>query len=350
MVELGISTFGETTTLEATGQIYSHDERIRQLVAEIELADKVGLDVYGIGEHHREDFAVSAPEIVLAAGAVNTKKIRLTSAVSILSSMDPIRLFQQYATIDALSNGRAEIMAGRGSFTESFPLFGYDLKDYEALFDEKLDLLQLANESTKVNWRGQLTQSIAGKEVYPRPVQGKLPLWVATGGNVESTVKIAHAGLPIVYAIIGGNPRYFKKLIQAYREIGSEAGHDDTDLKVGAHSWGWIAEDGEQAVKDYFHPTKQVVDAISKDRPHWQEMTYEQYLEQVGPNGAIFVGNPDQVAEKLIRMIEDLDLDRFMLHLPLGSMPHDQVLRAIELFGTQVAPKVRAYFAMKEGL
>ena len=350
MVELGISTFGETTALEGPGQVYSHDERIRQLVAEIELADKVGLDVYGIGEHHREDFAVSAPEIVLAAGAVNTKKIRLTSAVSILSSMDPIRLFQQYATIDALSNGRAEIMAGRGSFTESFPLFGYDLKDYEALFDEKLDLLQLANESTKVNWRGQLTQSIAGKEVYPRPVQEKLPLWVATGGNVESTIKIARAGLPIVYAIIGGNPRYFKKLIQAYREIGSEAGHADKDLKVGAHSWGWIAEDGEQAVKDYFHPTKQVVDAISKDRPHWQEMTYEQYLEQVGPNGAMFVGTPDQVAEKLIRMIEDLDLDRFMLHLPLGSMPHDQVLKAIELFGTQVVPKVRAYFAMKEGL
>ncbi|HEV6947700.1 TPA: LLM class flavin-dependent oxidoreductase [Streptococcus pneumoniae] len=348
MVELGISTFGEITELEGTGQTYSHAERIRQLVAEIELADKIGLDVYGIGEHHRADFAVSAPEIVLAAGAVNTKKIRLTSAVSILSSMDPIRLFQQYATIDALSNGRSEIMAGRGSFTESFPLFGYDLKDYDSLFDEKLDLLQLVNEKTKLDWQGRLTQTIAGKEVYPRPVQDKLPLWIATGGHVEPTVKIAQAGLPIVYAIIGGNPRYFKKLIQAYREIGSEAGHADKDLKVGAHSWGWIAEDGEQAVKDYFHPTKQVVDAISKDRPHWQELRYEQYLEQVGPNGAMFVGNPDQVAEKLIRMIEDLGLDRFMLHLPLGSMPHDQVLRAIELFGTQVAPKVRAYFAMKE--
>ncbi|HGL2851160.1 TPA: LLM class flavin-dependent oxidoreductase [Streptococcus pneumoniae] len=348
MVEFGISTFGEITELEGTGQTYSHAERIRQLVAEIELADKVGLDVYGIGEHHRADFAVSAPEIVLAAGAVNTKKIRLTSAVSILSSMDPIRLFQQYATIDALSNGRAEIMAGRGSFTESFPLFGYDLKDYDSLFDEKLDLLQLVNEKTKLDWQGRLTQTIAGKEVYPRPVQDKLPLWIATGGYVESTVKIAQAGLPIVYAIIGGNPRYFKKLIQAYREIGSEAVHADKDLKVGAHSWGWIAEDGEQAVKDYFHPTKQVVDAISKDRPHWQELRYEQYLEQVGSNGAMFVGNPDQVAEKLIRMIEDLGLDRFMLHLPLGSMPHDQVLRAIELFGTQVAPKVRAYFAMKE--
>ena len=180
MVELGISTFGETTELEGTGQTYSHAERIRQLVVEIELADKLGLDVYGVGEHHRADFAVSAPEIILAAGAVNTKKIRLTSAVSILSSMDPIRLFQQYATIDALSNGRAEIMAGRGSFTESFPLFGYDLKDYEALFDEKLDLLQLVNEKTKLDWQGRLTQTISGKEVYPRPVQDKLPMWVAT--------------------------------------------------------------------------------------------------------------------------------------------------------------------------
>lgn len=194
MVELGISTFGETTPLEGTGQTYTHDERIRQLVAEIELADKVGLDVYGIGEHHREDFAVSAPEIVLAAGAIKTEKIRLTSAVSVLSSLDPIRVYQQYATIDALSNGRAEVMAGRGSFIESFPLFGYDLKDYEELFDKKLDLLLYAN----------LTQTIENREVYPRAVQETLPVWVATGGNVESTIKVAQKGLPIAYAIIGG--------------------------------------------------------------------------------------------------------------------------------------------------
>lgn len=236
----------------------------------------------------------------------------------------------------------------KGFFHGIFPLFGYDLKDYEALFDEKLALLQLVNEKTKLDWQGRLTQTLSGKEVYPRPVQDKLLLWIATGGHVESTVKIAQAGLPIVYAIIGGNPPYFKKLIQVYREIGSEVGHASHELKVGAHSWGWIAEDGEQAVKDYFHPTKQVVDAISKDRPHWQELRYEQYLEQVGPNGAMFVGNTEQVEEKLIRMIEDLGLDRFMLHLPLGSMPHDQVLKAIELFGTQVAPKVREYFAMKK--
>lgn len=348
MIELGISTFGETTPLEVTGQVFSHDERIRQLLAEIELADQVGLDVYGIGEHHREDFAVSAPEIVLAAGAVNTKHIRLTSAVSILSSMDPIRLYQQYATIDALSQGRAEIMAGRGSFTESFPLFGYDLKDYDQLFDEKLDLLLLANEKTKLTWKGEHTQSISGREVYPRPVQDKLPIWIATGGHPESTVKIAQAGLPIVYAIIGGNPAYFKPLIEAYRKIGLESGHAEQDLKVAAHSWGFVAEDNQEAVERYFHPTKQVVDAISKDRPHWRELTFEQYLDQVGPNGAMFVGNPEKVAQKLIKMIETLKLDRFMLHLPLGSMPHEEVLKAIELFGTQVAPLVRKHFAAEE--
>ena len=348
MIELGISTFGETTPLE-NGEVISHDERIRQLVAEMELADKVGLDVYGIGEHHREDFAVSAPEIVLAAGAAKTKNIRLTSAVSILSSMDPIRLYQQYATIDALSQGRAEIMAGRGSFTESFPLFGYDLKDYEELFDEKLDLLLYANQESKLTWKWTHTQSLPGREVYPRAVQDKgLPIWVATGGHVESTIKIAQMGLPIVYAIIGGNPKHFKALIEAYRRIGSENGFSEDQLKVGAHSWGFIAEDGEAAVRQYFHPTKQIVDAISKDRPHWRELTYEQYLEQVGPNGAMFVGDPDQVADKLIQMIETLKLDRFMLHLPLGSMPHEDVLKAIELFGTKVAPKVRAYFN-KEG-
>ena len=347
MVELGISTFGETTPLEGTGQTYTHDERIRQLVAEIELADKVGLDVYGIGEHHREDFAVSAPEIVLAAGAVKTEKIRLTSAVSVLSSLDPIRVYQQYATIDALSNGRAEVMAGRGSFIESFPLFGYDLKDYEELFDEKLDLLLYANAETRLNWKGKLTQTIENREVYPRAVQETLPVWVATGGNVESTIKVAQKGLPIAYAIIGGQPKRFKLLLDAYRRIGQESGHSDEKLKIAAHSWGWVMEDNEEAIRTYFHPTKQVVDAISKDRPHWREMTYEQYLDQVGPEGAMFVGSPEKVAQKLIKMIEELGLDRFMLHLPLGSLLHEQVLQSIELFGTKVAPLVREYFAAK---
>ncbi|GGE35202.1 LLM class flavin-dependent oxidoreductase [Streptococcus himalayensis] len=345
MVKLGISTFGETTPLEKTGQAVSHAERIWNLVEEIELADQVGLDVYAIGEHHREDFAVSAPEIVLAAGAVNTKQIRLSSAVTVLSSIDPVRVYQQYATIDALSNGRAEIMAGRGSFVESFPLFGYDLNDYEELFDEKLDMLLAIKNDTLLNWTGRHTQSVANRPVYPRAIQKDFPIKIATGGNPVSTQKIAELGLPIVYAIIGGNPRYFKPLVEMYRKIGRLKGHDRTKMTVEAHSWGWIAEDKDKAERDYFYPTKQLVDAISKDRPFWKPLTYDAYLKSVGEDGAMFVGDPDTVANKIIRVVEELGLDSFMLHLPVGSMPHEDTLKAIRLYGEQVAPKVRSYFA-----
>lgn len=347
MVELGISTFGETTALESTGQPISHDQRIRHLVEEIELADQVGLDIYAIGEHHREDFAVSAPEIVLAAGAVNTKHIRLSSAVTILSSIDPVRVYQQYATIDALSNGRAEIMAGRGSFIESFPLFGYDLKDYEELFNEKLDMLLRIKDKTMLKWHGQLTQSVDNRPVYPRAVQEDFPIWVATGGNVDSTVRIAEQGLPIVYATIGGNPKAFRQLVRIYKEIGRRHGHDLNKMKVAAHSWGWIEEDRQAAVDHYFFATKQTVDNIAKDRPHWQEMTKAQYLQSVGPEGAIFVGDSQTVAQKIIKIIEDLELDRFMLHLPIGSMPHEATLNAIRLYGQEVAPIVRKHFETK---
>ncbi|MGT2741969.1 LLM class flavin-dependent oxidoreductase [Streptococcus plurextorum] len=347
-IELGISTFGETTPLEKTGQVISHDERIRNMIEEIELADAVGLDIYAVGEHHREDFAVSAPEIILAAGAVNTKHIRLSSAVTILSSIDPVRVYQQYATIDALSNGRAEIMAGRGSFIESFPLFGYDLADYEELFDEKLDMLLTIREQTNLKWKGKHTQSVDNRPVYPRAVQENFPVWVATGGNIDSTVRIAEQGLPIAYATIGGNPKAFRQLVRIYKEIGNRHGHAPEQLKVAAHSWGWIADDTEQAITDYYYPTKQVVDNISKDRPHWRELSYEDYLKSVGPDGAMFVGDPDYVANKIIQIIEDLELDRFMLHLPVGSMPHQETLKAIRLFGEQVAPKVRAHFEGKK--
>ncbi|MGT2828646.1 LLM class flavin-dependent oxidoreductase [Streptococcus hillyeri] len=344
MIELGISTFGETTVLEKTGEAIPHDQRIRELVAEIELADQVGLDIYAIGEHHREDFAVSAPEIVLAAGAVNTKHIRLSSAVTILSSIDPVRVYQQYATIDALSNGRAEIMAGRGSFIESFPLFGYDLADYDELFNEKLDMLLAIKETTNLKWKGKFTQSVDNRPVYPRAVQEDFPIWIATGGNLDSTVRIAEQGLPIAYATIGGNPKHFAQLVAIYKELGARHGHRPEQLKVAAHSWGWIEEDNQSAIENYFHPTKQTVDNIAKGRPHWSEMTKEQYLHSVGPDGAMFVGDPKAVAEKIIRIIEDLSLDRFMLHLPIGSMPHEEVLKAIKLYGEEVAPLVRQHF------
>lgn len=346
-IEIGISTFGETTPLRKTGRPISHAERLQNLVEEIELADKVGLDVYAIGEHHREDFAVSAPEIVLAAGAAKTKNIRLSSAVTILSSLDPIRVYQQYATIDALSNGRAEIMTGRGSFTESFPLFGYDLKDYDALFDEKMEMLLKINEQTKLTWQGKYTQNVDNLPVYPRAVQPKLPLEVATGGNIESTIKVAEWGLPIVYAIIGGDPKNFAPLIKLYREVWDKLGHDKAKQKVSAHSWGWLAEDQTKAERDYFYPTKVLIDTISQERPHWEPLTFNAYQTMIGENGAMFVGDPETVATKLIKVIETLGLDRFMLHLPVGSMQHEETLKAIELFGKEVAPKVRAHFAKK---
>lgn len=350
MIELGISTFGETTPLEKTGQVLSHAQRLQNMLEEMEVADQVGLDIYAIGEHHREDFAVSAPEIVLAAGAARTKTIRLSSAVSVLSSQDPIRLYQQFATIDALSNGRAEIMAGRGSFTESFPLFGYNLADYEELFDEKLAMLQAIKKDTNLTWQGQLTQSVDNRPVYPRATQEDFPIWVATGGNLDSTVKIAEQGLPIAYATIGGNPKNFAKLVALYKSIGQKTGHDLSRMKVAAHSWGWLADDNEQAIRDYFHPVKTLTDSISKDRWHWHELSYQEYLESVGPEGAIFAGDADHVADKLIQLIEHLHLDRFMLHLPVGSMPHEDTLKAIRIFGTQVAPKVRDYFEAKTTL
>lgn len=347
-IELGISTFGETTPLENTGIAPSHPERIRQLVKEIELADRVGLDIYGIGEHHRSDFAVSAPEIILAAGAVNTKHIRLSSAVTVLSSIDPVRAYQQYATIDALSNGRAEMMVGRGSFTESFPLFGYDLKNYEALFTEKLQMLRTIVENETVTWEGHHTQSLDNTGIYPRSVQEKLPIWVATGGNVESTVNIARQGLPITYAIIGGNPLRFKSLIEAYHAIGKQMGYPKDQMQVAAHSWGFIADTSQEAKDKYFYPTKLLIEQIAKDRSNWvQNYRRQDFDIATEPGGAMFVGSPEEVTTKLIKMIEDLGLNRFMLHLPIGSMEHEDVMHAIELFGTQVAPAVREYFKDK---
>lgn len=346
-IELGISTFGETTPIEGSNEIISHAKRIRNLIEEIELADQVGLDIYAIGEHHRKDFAVSNPETVLAAGAVNTKQIRLSSAVNVLSSADPVRLYQNYATVDALSNGRAEIMVGRGSFIESFPLFGYDLNDYEQLFDEKLAMLLEINQNEIVSWNGKFTQSIDKKGVYPRAQQESLPIWVGTGGNYESTIKIAQKGLPIAYAVIGGNPYSFARLVELYKHVGKESGYREEDLKVSAHSWGYIHEDKRKAIEDYFHPTKQVVDAISKDRSHWHLLSKQDYLQMVSENGAMIVGDVESVARKIIRLIETLKLDRFLLHLPLGSMNHEEILNSIRLYGEKVAPIVREYFEKK---
>ncbi|MCS4536640.1 LLM class flavin-dependent oxidoreductase [Mycoplasma sp. CSL7475-4] len=345
-IELGISTFGETTPLEKTGKTIPHDERIRQMVAEIELADKVGLDVYAIGEHHRDDFAVSAPEIVMAAGAVNTKNIKLSSAVTVLSSNDPVRVYQNFSTVDALSNGRAEIMVGRGSFTESFPLFGYTLDNYDELFTEKLDMLEEIKANEILDWKGKLTQSVDRRGVYPRHIN--LPIWVATGGNGQSTLQTAYRGLPIIYAIIGGNPFAFKYLVDAYKETFKSVHGDNLEnMQVGAHSWGYIDNTTEEAVKKYYYPTKIFVDRIAKDRSSWRELSKEAYEHMVSEEGAMMVGSPELVAKKIIKLVEGLGLTRFLIHLPVGSLPHEDVLNSIKLFGEKVAPIVREYFKNK---
>lgn len=343
MIELGITTFGETTLIENENSVISHQERIKNMLEEVKLADEVGLDIYAVGEHHRKDFAVSAPEIFLAAASTITKNIKLSSAVSVLSSLDPIRVYQQYSTINAIANGRTEIMVGRGSFIESFPLFGYKLEDYEELFDEKLAMLLKIREDELLSWNGKHTQSVNNLGVYPR--SDNLVVNVATGGNPDSTIKIAKLGLPITYAIIGGNPYHFKNLITLYKNTALKYGHNISNLKIASHSWGFIAESDDEAIKKYYYPTKQLVDTIAKERPFWQELSYQQYLNSIDENGAMFVGSPKSVAQKIINVVETLGLNRFMLHLPIGSMKHQDVLKAIELYGKKVAPIVREYFS-----
>ena len=339
-MELGIYSFGEATPDPETGRTIGAHERIRRLLDEIELADRVGLDVYGLGEHHRSEFVVSAPAVVLAAAATRTKHIRLTSAVSVISSDDPVRVFQNFATLDLVSDGRAEIMAGRGSFTESFPLFGYDLADYDELFEEKLDLLLKIRDSERVTWRGRHRASIEDLPVFPRPVQDPLPLWIAVGGHPESVVRAGRLGLPLALAIIGGEPRRFVPLIDLYRQAGRRAGHDPTQLRVSINSHGLIEEYSRQAADDAFAAYSYVMAKIGRERG-WPPPSREQFERERGPLGANLVGTPEEVAAKIIYEHGLFGLDRFLIQLSVGTLPHEKVLHAIELFGTKVAPLVR---------
>ena len=340
-MEIGITTFVETTPDVETGKVTSHAERIREVVEEIVLADQVGLDVFGVGEHHRADYACSTPAVVLAAAAARTERIKLTSAVSILSSDDPVRLYQEFATVDAISNGRAEIMAGRGSFIESFPLFGYDLQDYNELFDEKLDLLLKINESEKVTWKGKHRPSIANLGVYPRPEQDHLPIWIASGGTPQSAVRAGMLGLPLVLAIIGGSPLQFAPIVKLYKQAAMQAGHDVSKLKIASHSHGFVGESTAEAKDKFFPSTAQVMNVLGKERG-WAPYTRETFEAASTLEGALYVGDVETVAEKIIFLRKNVGVERFMLHVPVGSMPHEEVLRAIELLGTEVAPIVRA--------
>jgi probable LLM family oxidoreductase len=339
-MELGIYSFGEATPDPETGRTISAHERVRRLLDEIELADKVGLDVYGVGEHHRREFVVSAPAVVLAAAAARTKRIRLTSAVSVISSDDPVRVFQNFATLDLVSDGRAEIMAGRGSFTESFPLFGYDLADYDDLFEEKLELLLKIRESERVTWQGTHRASIEDLPVFPRPVQDPLPVWIAVGGHPESVVRAGRLGLPLALAIIGGEPRRFVPLIDLYRETGRRAGHDTAKLRVSINSHGLIEDDSRQAADDAYAAYSYVMGKIGRERG-WPPPSREQFEAERGPLGSNLTGTPGEVAAKIIYEHDLFGLDRFLIQMSVGTLPHEKVLHSIELFGTKVAPIVR---------
>lgn len=339
-MELGIYTFVERTPDPATGNLISAHQRMQDLMEEIELAEQVGLDVFAIGEHHRPDFVVSSPAVVLGAAAVKTKNIKLSSAVTVLSSDDPVRVFQDFATVDLLSAGRAEIMAGRGSFIESFPLFGFDLKDYDELFSEKLALLIKLNEHETISWKGKHRPSINSLGVYPRPYQNKLPVWVAVGGTPESVVRAATLGLPLALAIIGGMPGQFVPLIKLYRETGMNAGYNQ--LKVGINSHAYIADNSQQAGEEFYPSYAAVMTRIGKERG-WAGMSKEHFEVMRSRQGSLLVGSPQQVIDKILYEHELFKNDRFLAQMSVGTMPHAKVMRSIELFGTKVAPVVKKH-------
>jgi probable LLM family oxidoreductase len=328
-MELGLYTFAETTADPVSGNVISPAERLRNLLEEVELAEQVGLDVYGVGEHHRPDFAVSAPAVVLAAAAARTTRIRLTSAVTVLSSDDPIRVFQDFATLDLLSGGRAEIMAGRGSFIESFPLFGYDLNDYDRLFEEKLDILLRIRTDGIAN----------GHAVHPRPLQDPLPVWIAVGGTPHSVSRAARLGLPLAVAIIGGAPRQFAPLIAFYREAARRAGHDPAP-PVGINSHAYVADTSQRAADEFFPSYAAAMSRIGRERG-WPPVTRAHFDASLEPEGALLVGSVEQVIEKILFEHELFGHQRFLAQMTVGSMPHAATMRSIELFGTRVAPAVR---------
>ena len=343
-MEIGITTFVENTPDPATGKLLHPYERMQNLMEEIELADQVGLDVFAIGEHHRSDYIVSSPAIVLAAAAVKTKNIKLSSAVTVLSSDDPVRVFQDFAHVDLLSKGRAEIMAGRGSFIESFPLFGNDLKDYDTLFSEKLELLIALNKEEKITWNGKHRPSIENRGVYPRPYQPELPVWVAVGGTPQSVIRAATHGLPMALAIIGGEPERFVPFTNLYKETYKKAGHDPAKLQLAINSHGFIADDAQQAADIYYGPYAYVMSKLGRERG-WSAMNRAHYEAMRSPKGSLLVGSPQQVIDKILYEHELFGNTRFLLHISVGTLPHASVMRAVELLGTVVAPAVKKAIA-----
>ena len=339
-MEIGIDTFASANFKDENGELISSNQALNELLDRIEYADKIGIDQIGIGEHHRKEFLDSAAHIILSAAAARTKNIRLTSAVTVLSVSDPVRVFQNFATLDLISNGRAEIVAGRGSFTESYPLFGYNMHDYNALYAEKLDLLLNIRDNEVVNWAGKFRPDLVEQAVYPRPIQDPLPIWVGVGGTPESFVRAGVLGLPLMVAIIGGETHRFAPLVELYRNAGEKAGHDPEKLKVGVHSLGYVAKTREQAIKEFFPGYAESFTRIGRERG-WPPVTMSHFESQIGPTGALVVGDVEEVAEKVIRHSEALGgLSRFSFQLDVAGLSHQQLMKAIELIGTKVSPLV----------
>ncbi|MCC7369473.1 MAG: LLM class flavin-dependent oxidoreductase [Chloroflexi bacterium] len=343
-LELGLDTFGDVT-FDADGRPLPHAQVIRNVVAEAVLADRLGLDFVGVGEHHRDDFAVSAPEVVLAAIAGQTERIRLGSAVTVLSSDDPVRVFERFSTLDALSNGRAEVILGRGSFTESFPLFGYPLDQYEQLFEEKLDLFAQLRKQQPVTWSGQTRSSLTDQLVYPPTESAPLTTWVAVGGSPESVVRVARHGLPLMLAIIGGAPAQFKPLVDLYYRALEHFGQPK--LPIGVHSPGYIAATDRQALDEAWPHYQAMMGRIGRERG-WRPMVRAQFEQTAGPDGALCVGSPETVATKIVKVAQELGLSRFDLKYSLGTLPHENLMESIRLYGTEVAPRVQAALSGSE--
>jgi probable LLM family oxidoreductase len=341
MMQIGVDSFGAVISDPATGLTVSALQRMDNLLDEIVLADQVGLDVFGIGEHHRSEFVDSAPPVILGAAAARTRNIRLTSAVTVLSAADPVRIFQEFATLDLISHGRAEIVAGRGSSIEAFPLFGFDLDDYDSLFSEKLDLLLKIRENTHVHWKGKHRAPLTGQAVYPRPLQNPLPIWVGVGGTPESFVRAGTLGLPLMVAIIGGEPKRFRPLIDLYREAGRRAGHSAEKLIVGLHAIGFLGDTAQGAADDFYPGYAHTFTKIGKERG-WPPATRAQFDALRGPTGALLIGDAETIAKKILYVNEVLGgLSRITFQMGVSALPHEKMLRSIELLGTRVSPILR---------
>ena len=340
MIELGIGMFGDVQINSKTGKVQDAGQRMQEILEEIKLMDQVGLDFFGIGEHHRKDYAVAAPEILLAAAASVTKNITLGSAVSVISSADPVKLYQDFSMVDLLSDGRAEIMAGRGSFTESFPLFGNDMNDYDALFDEKLKLLLQLNENEEVTWSGRFRPPLNKQKIYPQPKEGKIPIWVAVGGTPQSVLRAAKLGLPVMFAIIGGTLERFEPLVEYYRHAWERSGHSMEDFQVGVHMHALFGEDSE-TIADWYYPYySSQMDRIGKSRG-WPAYEQKQYDFGRSKSGHLIIGDPEYAIDKILHAIELFGLTRFSAHMDVGAPDHKQMMKSIEIFGDKIAPKVR---------